>query len=342
MPESTTNTHQVKSTPHIRHLTISEDLMKKSMALRSDFEARHSSKNTQGVSSPKPILKTYAKKPSYSTPFVPFSQELPTPNVTPTQGTKKPQTPFASPRRSASSYMTAGNEDMTPAQSPKSSGDDDEDEEAELELSVGRLGLGRDVNGGNSPANERVESEKDLKPGTEPSMKTGYEMSLEDQAVLERAAAILRGQVRHFEQEIKANINQRKIVLASPILRKMTDEYTEVKDLYRDSLDPPDIADMDSMPDFHIRQSPHAPNAIVKSVQVCCAVERGLAAILEVQRATGKEKNGGEAREESLMEICVRRPSEVSKEMQSAVNGIAKTVGYGGREKRGDSVEWKV
>lgn len=99
---------------------------------------------------------------------------------------------------------------------------------------------------------------------------------------------------------------------------------------------------MDSMPDFHIRRNPDAPNAIVKTVQVCCAVERGLAAILEVQRNNHERKDGGEEGVESLMEICVRRPLVVGKEMQGAVNGIAKTVGYGGREKRGSSFEWKV
>lgn len=119
----------------------------------------------------------------------------------------------------------------------------------------------------------------------------------------------------------------------------MTNKRIEVKTLYRSSPDPPAIADMDSLPDFHLRSNPYAPNAIVKSVQVCCAVERGLSAILEVQRSGQKDE---EEREESLMEVCIRRPVAVRKEMERAVEGIKQTVGYGGREVRGDSVEWKV
>lgn len=104
--------------------------------------------------------------------------------------------------------MTAGGEDITPAQSPEGSGD--EDDEAELELSVGRLGLGRNPNGGNSPVMERIANPKSSREHIEGSVKTGYELSAEDQAILERAAEIVRRQVRHFEQEIKANIHQRK------------------------------------------------------------------------------------------------------------------------------------
>lgn len=108
--------------------------------------------------------------------------------------------------------MTAG-EDMTPAQSPANS--DSEEEHDELELSVAKLGLDRQ-NGGNSPANGPVEHPHQtakhvgFKEET-PSTKTGYELTAEDRAILERAAVILRGQVRHFEQEINANIQQRML-----------------------------------------------------------------------------------------------------------------------------------
>jgi hypothetical protein len=86
---------------------------------------------------------------------------------------------------------------------------------------------------------------------------------------------------------------------------------------------------MDSMPDFHLRDNPQAPGAILKTVQVCWAAERGLQAVLDAQR--------DDTSDESLMEICVKRPVVMRKEMESAMLGIDRTVKHG--KKKGE--EWK-
>jgi hypothetical protein len=59
-------------------------------------------------------------------------------------------------------------------------------------------------------------------------------------------------------------------------------------------------------------------------------VERGIEALLEVQR---------EARvEESLMEVCVKRPAVVGKAMERAIVGIEGTVMHGQKK---DAGVWK-
>jgi hypothetical protein len=88
----------------------------------------------------------------------------------------------------------------------------------ELELSVARLNLPK-VQGGNSPQNELADDEDDTSTdgghddSGERRRNLENKLNAEDLDVLAKAAHILRSQLKHMDDEIKANIYQRKSTL---------------------------------------------------------------------------------------------------------------------------------
>jgi hypothetical protein len=103
------------------------------------------------------------------------------------------------------------------------------------------------------------------------------------------------------------------------------------------SSDPP-VLDSSSLPSFKTeKKNPQTVGAVLGTVKVLCAVERGLEALvgaLEVgsqtkegddgDKADGGEK--GEKLERGLMEACLAKPEDVALEMQRAIVGMRRVL----------------
>lgn len=78
-------------------------------------------------------------------------------------------------------------------------------------------------------------------------------------------------------------------------------------------------------------------SALLKTVKVCCVLERGLEAVIGVlEKGEEKDKSGGReggGKEGDLMSTCLSTPKVVRKEMKGALKGIEAVVGYTGNDK---------
>ena len=100
----------------------------------------------------------------------------------------------------------------------------------------------------------------------------------------------------------------------------------------------PLVLDYFSLPSFKVgKKNPQTVGAVLGTVKVLCAVERGLEALvgaLELgfqadEGNDGDKKNGGEKGEKSeggLMEACMAKPEEVALEMQRAIVGMRRVL----------------
>jgi hypothetical protein len=95
------------------------------------------------------------------------------------------------------------------------------------------------------------------------------------------------------------------------------------------------VLDADSLPSFKVKKkNKESSAAVLNTVKVVCAVERGLEALvaaLEMERnGVGNGRDGrdgnGERGERGLMEACLRRPEQVGAEMQRAVEGMRRVL----------------
>jgi hypothetical protein len=76
---------------------------------------------------------------------------------------------------------------------------------------------------------------------------------------------------------------------------------------------------------------------VLGTVKVCCAVERGLEALVEAfdLGAQGKEEGKGQGKEAGkggLMEACLAKPEKVALEMQRAMVGMRKVLKSNGQK----------
>lgn len=94
----------------------------------------------------------------------------------------------------------------------------------------------------------------------------------------------------------------------------------------------PLVLDYFSLPSFRVeRKNPETVGAVLGTVKVLCAVERGLEALvgaleLGFQADEGNEGEKGEKSEGGLMEACMAKPEEVALEMQRAIVGMRRVL----------------
>ncbi|KAK2626246.1 hypothetical protein QTJ16_004508 [Diplocarpon rosae] len=125
-----------------------------------------------------------------------------------------------------------------------------------------------------------------------------------DVEILASALAIVRAHLSSLDNAIKANITEQVNILA----------------LSQHPTTPPvTAADAYSLPDFKAGDA-GTPGAVLRTAQVCCVVERGLEALIEVL-GLGEGK-------ENLMGVCLDQGNRVGEEMGSAVQGVRRVVGY--------------
>jgi hypothetical protein len=111
------------------------------------------------------------------------------------------------------------------------------------------------------------------------------------------------------------------------------------------STDPqPAVADDFSLPSFKVeKKSPQSAGAMLGTVKVACAVERGLEALVGALELVSEEEAGGEIKgegeevkkeegEKGLMRACLAKPEEVALEMQGAIVGMRRVLKANGRK----------
>ena len=86
----------------------------------------------------------------------------------------------------------------------------------------------------------------------------------------------------------------------------------------------PDVADAQSLPSFQVEKKQKASiGAILGTVKVLCAVERGVEALVgALQLAGGGEEDAGKG----LMDACLENPEEVALEIQKAIVGMRRVL----------------
>lgn len=176
-----------------------------------------------------------------------------------------------------------------------------------------------------------------ISPDLKPVMaKTGQTSDVE---VLRSALKIIQSQLTLLDNGIKANIASQLAQFPSP------------------TTDPLVVIDQDSLPNFSVpgdEIDSGVSRALLKTVKVCCIVERGLEAVIGVLEYEDKnDKVGTEAKkgvkgweeqvrewgtgvgkrkeEGDLMGACLERGKVVRREMRGALRGIEGVVGFGGK-----------
>jgi hypothetical protein len=111
------------------------------------------------------------------------------------------------------------------------------------------------------------------------------------------------------------------------------------------STDPqPVVADDFSLPSFKVeKKNPQSAGAVLGTVKVACAVERGLEALIGALELISEKEAGGEVKgegekgkkeegEKGLMRACLAKPEEVALEMQRAIVGMRGVLKANGRK----------
>ncbi|KAE9369279.1 hypothetical protein N431DRAFT_442961 [Stipitochalara longipes BDJ] len=123
---------------------------------------------------------------------------------------------------------------------------------------------------------------------------------------LQQSLTQIRTHLAALESAISANISSQLIILTG-------------------SSDP-SVADPLSLPNFQVKKKQRETvGAILGTVKVACAVERGLEAligVLELAEKGVEEESGGKG----LMDACLESPEEVALEMQRAILGMRRVL----------------
>ena len=129
-----------------------------------------------------------------------------------------------------------------------------------------------------------------------------------------------QGKELQFLQESLTQIRTHLASLESAISTNITSQVVALTG----SPDPV-VADPLSLPSFRVETKQNASvGAILGTVKVVCAVERGLEALVgTLALADGGEGEGGE---EALMAACLQNPEEVALEMQKAIVGMRRVL----------------
>jgi hypothetical protein len=118
----------------------------------------------------------------------------------------------------------------------------------------------------------------------------------------------------------------------------------QLPSLARSTVPQPALADDFSLPSFKVeKKNPQSAGAVLGTVKVACAVERGLEALIEALELISEKEAGGEVNKEGeekmkeegergLMGACLAKPEEVALEMQGAIVGMRRVLKANGRK----------
>jgi len=126
---------------------------------------------------------------------------------------------------------------------------------------------------------------------------------------LQQSLNIVRIQLNALESAINANITTQLYALGTSNVS---------------------VLDTGSLPSFKVeKKNRESAGAVLNTVKVACAVERGLEALAAAMEMGGdgtEEEKTGQKGEQNLMDACLRRPEDVSMEMQRAAVGMRKVL----------------
>ncbi|KAH7383038.1 hypothetical protein BKA64DRAFT_175240 [Cadophora sp. MPI-SDFR-AT-0126] len=150
-----------------------------------------------------------------------------------------------------------------------------------------------------------------------------------DIKTLNSALSIVRSHLSSLDAGIKRNIAAQAFAISSTCNSKKSD-------LPNHTISPVQVKENSRGPEFKIEDA-HTSGAVLDTVKVCCVLERGLEAFIEVLGKVERDHkdellSGANTPEMGLMDICIEKGAYVKRVMGSADEGVKSVVEFDGKK----------